>query len=339
MSYIIERKIAIEAVRQACLVCQAVSKRMVQQKEKSNMTEIKKDHSPVTVADYSAQAIVNHVIGNAFPEDPIVGEEDAGHLRSEEGTHLKKLVVELTNSVLENPLSDDKILAAIDRGGHVGGGKGRFWTLDPIDGTKGFLRNEQYAVALGLIVGGEVVLGVLGCPNLPLKHNNQHNECGAIFVAVKGGGSYERSIDLENETKIRVSDVASTHLANFCESAESGHSNHGDSYEVGRLLQITVPPIRMDSQCKYAAIARGDASIYLRLPTIKGYEEKIWDHAAGYLIVKEAGGKVSDVKGKELDFAIGRTLKANTGVIATNGLIHQQVVDAVMQVLSQKPEN
>ena len=42
----------------------------------------------------------------------------------------------------------------------------RFWTLDPIDGTKGFLRGEQYAVALALIVGGEVVVAALACPNL-----------------------------------------------------------------------------------------------------------------------------------------------------------------------------
>jgi len=103
---------------------------------------------------------------------------------------------------------------------------------------------------------------------------------------------------------------------------------------VSQLLGITAAPVRMDSQCKYASIARGDASIYLRLPTKKGYEEKIWDHASGWLLVHEAGGKVTDVNGKELDFSIGRTLKANSGVIATNGPIHTAVVSAVTTVLN-----
>lgn len=73
-----------------------------------------------------------------------------------------------------------------------------------------------------------------------------------------------------------VSSIKLPSEAKFCESAEAGHSNHSDSNTVAQLLGMTAAPIRMDSQCKYASIARGDASIYLRLPTIKGYEEKIW---------------------------------------------------------------
>ncbi len=80
-------------------------------------------------------------------------------------------------------------------------------------------------------------------------------------------------------------------------------------------------------------MARGDASIYLRLPTRKDYEEKIWDHAAGWMVVNEAGGRVSDVRGEPLDFSIGRTLKNNKGVVATNGHLHDQVIQAVRQVL------
>jgi 3'(2'), 5'-bisphosphate nucleotidase len=98
---------------------------------------------------------------------------------------------------------------------------------------------------------------------------------------------------------------------------------------VAEKLGITRPSVRMDSQCKYASIARGDSDIYLRLPTRAGYEEKIWDHAAGCLIVEEAGGTVTDITGRPLDFGAGRTLKHNRGVIATNGPWHTQVVEAV----------
>jgi 3'(2'), 5'-bisphosphate nucleotidase len=76
-------------------------------------------------------------------------------------------------------------------------------------------------------------------------------------------------------------------------------------------------------------VARDDASIYLRLPTRPDYREKIWDHAAGKLLVESAGGTVTDVDGKSLEFIHGRTLDANQGVIATGGAIHDEVVDAV----------
>jgi 3'(2'), 5'-bisphosphate nucleotidase len=89
----------------------------------------------------------------------------------------------------------------------------------------------------------------------------------------------------------------------------------------------------MDSQAKYGILARGDGSVYLRLPTKKGYEEKIWDHAAGCIIVEEAGGKVTDLTGKPLDFSQGKTLSKNKGVIATNGKLHDIVMSAVQKVV------
>ena len=89
----------------------------------------------------------------------------------------------------------------------------------------------------------------------------------------------------------------------------------------------------MDSQCKYAAIARGDAEIYLRLPVSDTYEEKIWDHAAGMIAVEEAGGRVTDIYGNDLDFSKGKTLSGNKGVIATNGKFHDEVVKVVGEVL------
>jgi 3'(2'), 5'-bisphosphate nucleotidase len=89
----------------------------------------------------------------------------------------------------------------------------------------------------------------------------------------------------------------------------------------------------MDSQVKYAALAKGDASIYLRLPRKKGYQEKIWDHAAGAIVVEEAGGKVTDFHGHPLMFSCGRALEKNHGIVATNGHLHAQVLGAVSQAL------
>jgi 3'(2'), 5'-bisphosphate nucleotidase len=112
---------------------------------------------------------------------------------------------------------------------------------------------------------------------------------------------------------------------------ESGHSHQGESAKVAKALGIETEPYRIDSQCKYAAVARNDASIYLRLPTRVGYEEKIWDHAAGSLVVECAGGTVTDADGKALDYRHGRTLSQNRGVVATCGSIHDEVIAALQR--------
>src|SRR5436305_12061774 len=102
--------------------------------------------------------------------------------------------------------------------------------------------------------------------------------------------------------------------ATICESVESGHSSHEDLATIAKLLGIVKPSIRMDSQAKYGSIARGAGDIYLRLPVSATYQEKLWDHAAGYLIVKEADGEVTDTLGRDLDFSKGRTLLRNKGI-------------------------
>ncbi|KAJ3313914.1 hypothetical protein HDU93_004807, partial [Gonapodya sp. JEL0774] len=126
-AYFKEREVAIEAVLRASKLCQGVFQQLV-----SGQTLTKKDKSPVTIADYGSQAVVNVILEKNFPNDPVVGEEDAADLRVESGKDMKEKVVELANSVLETPLSDDAILAAIDRGNYAGGPKGRHWTCDPI---------------------------------------------------------------------------------------------------------------------------------------------------------------------------------------------------------------
>ncbi|MBW2274250.1 MAG: 3'(2'),5'-bisphosphate nucleotidase [Deltaproteobacteria bacterium] len=322
-----ERRVAVEAVLLASGLCRTVQANLVSDESMS-----KKDRSPVTVADFGAQAVVTQVLRQHFPDIPMVGEEDAAELRDSGNAELTSKVVANVREVVSG-LEEAEILDLIDYGTYEGGGRGRHWTLDPIDGTKGFLRLDQYAVALALIEDGEVVLGVLGCPNLPVKAGEPDGAKGCLFIAVKGGGASMRTLDDAKESAIHVTEIRDTAQASFCESVESAHSSQSDSARVAELLGIEAPPYRIDSQCKYAAVSRGDASIYLRLPTRKDYEEKIWDHAAGAMVIREAGGRVTDVSGKDLDFSIGRTLRDNKGVIVTNGHVHDRVIAAVGEVL------
>lgn len=325
--YDAERRIAVEAVLKACRLCQAVQADIAHEE-----TVAKKDNSPVTAADLGVQAVVNLDLRRAFPDDPVTAEESATFLRTPEGAALKSRVARRVTALVPD-LPEEQILGAIDHGAWKGGGTGRHWALDPIDGTMGFLRGDQYAIALALIEEGRVVLGVLGCPNLPVDLKQRHGPRGCLFIALKGQGATMRRIGNHSEQSIRVADITDPTVASYCESVEGGHSSHTQAARIAEILGVTAPPLRIDSQSKYGILARGDVSIYLRLPTHVDYEEKIWDHAAGSIIVKEAGGEVSDVLGKPLDFSRGRTLSHNVGIVATNGKLHSQVIAAVRESL------
>ncbi len=314
MEYSKELNTALAAVREASLLCSAVQSAI------GNGVHSKEDRSPVTVADFGSQALVCRTLLEAFPDDPVIAEEDSAALRAGDGKHLLDRVVREVAGIRMG-VDDVAVCSWIDHGG-ARDYADRFWTLDPIDGTKGFLRGEQYAIALALVVEGEVTVAALCCPNLDPN--------GAVFGAIKGAGCTVSAMTPPGDPlKARVTATADTAGARFMESVESGHSSHSDSARIASDLGIVLPPVRMDSQAKYAALARGDADIYLRLPTRPGYVEKIWDHAAGVLVIEEAGGKVTDIHGKRLEFRHGSRLENNRGVIATNGLLH----DAVLKVV------
>lgn len=313
---------AVDAVRRASRLCRAVAA-----SPKTREALDKRDRSPVTVADFGVQAVIISAIQRAFPAIPVVGEEDASLLRDPEQAGIREQVVRHVRE-MDGALDESAILGAIDAGNHGGGPTGCHWALDPIDGTKGFLRGDQYAIALGLIEEGTVVLGVLGCPNL-----DHQGATGCLFAARRGGGATVSALDEATDSPIAVRRVERLADASFCESVESGHTRHDHAARIAERLGVTAPPVRIDSQCKYAAIARGDAAVYLRLPTRADYEEKIWDHAGGVIVVEEAGGTVTDCRGEPLDFSVGRTLARNKGVICTNGSHHHEVVTAVREVL------
>lgn len=312
-----ELEVALSAVRQASQVCAAI------QAEITPDTLAKEDKSPVTVADYSSQALICRALQHAFRGDSVIAEEDAAELRKpEQAGFLNKILGHLADTGIL--ATGDAVCGWIDLGG-TNDFRPRYWTLDPIDGTKGFLRGEQYAVSLALILRGEIVLGVLGCPNIAFDAETT----GTLFYAVKGEGAFMEPLDGSQErVRIQVSAATDRSSLRFCESVESGHSKQDTAAIIAQKLGITAVPVRMDSQAKYGVVARGEAHVYLRLPTRADYREKIWDHAGGVLVVTEAGGTVTDVHGKPLEFTHGRELTANRGVIATTGNIHAEVVAA-----------
>lgn len=82
--------------------------------------------------------------------------------------------------------------------------------------------------------------------------------------------------DTKGGERIYCAEVASTADATFCEGVETAHSSHDTHAAIAQEARVVRAPARLDSQCKYAVVARGDADIYLRIPTRPGYVEKIW---------------------------------------------------------------
>jgi len=318
-----ERAVAVAAVKEAAQLCQVVRKELVE----AHALE-KSDRSPVTVADFGSQALVCRMIKSAFPDDPIVGEEDAATLRKPDQAGMLHRVVAYVNGFETGDAST--VCGWIDAGnGQV---SERYWTVDPIDGTKGFLRGDQYAVALALVVDGDVKVAAVACPALPLDIDDFEGEQGVLLVAVRGEGTTVQPLSSEGgETKATVAHVGNERAWRFVESVESGHSDHGRQEAIAKAVGIVAPSLRMDSQAKYCAVGRGDAALYLRLPSPDqpDYREKIWDHAAGSLVVEEAGGRVTDMYGKPLDFATSALMVNNRGVVVSSGDIHDQVIDAL----------
>lgn len=326
---------ARHAVAAASIVCRSVQDALDQVRAVT-----KDDKSPVTVADYASQAVVAYALRERLGEVVLVAEEASTFLRDEDNAVFLDATLAAVREVWEDATASD-VLGAIDLGAGDTSHR-RFWTLDPIDGTKGFLRNQQYAVALGYIEEGTPTIGVMGCPNLPVDMSmplDERDPRGCLYLAVKGDGVYETGCDTDHAEMIRLTrlDHEEGEEICVCGSVESAHSSKSDT---GRILDwieaaglgVAGEPVLLDSQCKYAVVARGQADAYLRLPTGKPYVERIWDHAAGACIAGESGAFVTDIRGRNLDFSRGRGLEKNTGIVCAPPRVHAVMLRAIQEL-------
>lgn len=315
---------AIQAVRQAGRLVQRL------QQDLGAAALKKDDRSPVTVADFSSQALVGQLFLSQHPDEPLVAEESSQRLRQDQA--VMERVIEAVDQV-HSGVTEADVCRWIDQG--AGKAADRFWTLDPIDGTKGFLRGDQYVVALALIEGGQVVLGAMSCPNLSFELKPDIGGLGCVVYALRGRGTWVLGEDGEKR-QIKVSAVEEPAQVRLLRSFEAGHTDPAQLTDLIKLMGIQAEPVRMDSQAKYALMADGEGDLLFRLVphTAPGYREYIWDQAAGSLIVEEAGGTVTDLNGRRLDFSQSPRLVNNLGVLASNGVLHPAALEALEQVLS-----
>lgn len=296
-------EMTVAAVRRASRLAMAVRAEF-----SADIVSDKGAGDPVTVADWGAQAIICRALQMHDPTTPIIGEENLELLGRDPAT--LETVTRFVDRV--HPATSTQVAEWISAGS-ARTHDGRCWTVDPIDGTKGFVRGDQFAIAVALIEDGRPIIAVLGCPAY---------RGGMLFAAEAGNGS------TANDKPIRVSDLRDPSQARLTESVErwTDHSSHD---RIAKTLGITKPPLRLDSQVKHGAIAAGHSDILLRLRTDPTYRETVWDHAAGTLIVTEAGGRVTDFDGDEIDFSEAPYLSIARGIVVTNGHLHDATLAAI----------
>ncbi|KAL3522158.1 hypothetical protein ACH5RR_014992 [Cinchona calisaya] len=355
--YFKQLEAATDVVQRACRLCIDVKKSLF-----SNDGSIlkKNDQTPVTIADFGVQALVSLEMSKLFPSIPLVAEEDSMFLHA---NNLVDAVVDVVTdrATLRDKLTQDDVLEAIDRGGkdaYVFGPKpATYWVLDPIDGTRGFVKGSEalYVVGLALVVNEEIVLGVMGCPNWQENQPFQADEntvsmSGTIMISHKGCGTWRKKlwdrINIIGEllhdswTRCFVDDCQLVHKARFCipdsqtweslplsllYNATTQAENVGDK-------EILLLPACCGSLCKYLMVASGRASVFIQGEKA-GKIVKAWDHAVGIICVHEAGGKVTDWRGTELDFTADqverRIIYPSGGILVTNNILHGAIVGII----------
>jgi histidinol-phosphatase len=213
---------------------------------------IKADDTPVTQADRGAEQAIREVLGRAFPDVGVLGEE----------------------------------FGAV-------GDQQRRWIIDPIDGTKNFIRRiPVWATLIGLEEHGEVTAGVIYNP-----------VTGELLSARRGGGAFAGG------ERITVSPIADLDRATLLHAGLRLLREAGCWEGLVRLVDATERQRGFGDYLGYSFVAAGKAEIYLET------DLKAWDLAPCKIIVEEAGGRFTD-------FAGIPTIHSGTA-FATNGRLHE----------------
>ncbi|XP_034697686.1 putative PAP-specific phosphatase, mitochondrial [Vitis riparia] len=359
-----ELEAAVHVVERACRLCVDVKRSLLS--GDGRILE-KNDQTPVTVADFGVQALISLELGKLFPSIPLVAEEDSAFLCS---NNLADLVVDAVTGKAkfgDKQLTHDDVLDAIDRGGKdaftFGANPATYWVLDPIDGTRGFLKGCEalYVVGLALIVEGEIVLGVMGCPNWQedlsstevQEDENKPSGPGIIMVSHVGCGTWIKRfyniLDISPNmpdcwNRSFVDQCCLVHEARFCipesQTWESLPLSDVKASADGISIadkEILLLPTCCGSLCKYLMVASGRASVFF-LQARSEKTIKVWDHAVGVICVHEAGGKVTDWNGSQLDIEVDqverRVIFPSGGILVSNGNLHDRILEMISSRLS-----
>ena len=218
--------------------------------------ELKADGTPVTIADTTAEKVIIVTIQRRFPEHGFLGEE-SGTAHSQSGYQ---------------------------------------WIIDPIDGTKNYIRNiPLFATQIALMKNDELILGISNSPVLK-----------EVLYAERDEGAFL------NDQQIHVSSVSEISEAMVCHGGLRWFSEKGILSNLCDLIDHSYRSRGFGDFYMYHLLASGRADIVIES------DIKIWDIAALTVILEEAGGRATDLQGK-------RVGKDTVSMVATNNVLHDSV--------------
>ena len=238
------------------------------------------EEGPVTRADKEADALILAGLRAAFPDDGILSEESA-----DDGS--RRL-------------------------------HSRVWMVDPLDGTKDFIRGRTgFSVMIGMTIDGVPALGVVFQPST-----------GTLYRAARGHGA--SIVDESGTRALKVStveDLASIRLV----ASKSHRSERIDQVRsvLGVQDEMNIGSVGL----KLGLIARGDRDLYVNPASLSS----LWDTCGPEAILVEAGGRMTDLYGAPLDYR-GEEVKNSRGLIASNGVLHEAVVAKLGAVFASGPD-
>jgi len=232
--------------RRLCDIARAAGEAILERYEGPIAVARKADRSPLTEADRAAHAVILEGLEAAFPGVPILSEEGRGI-----------------------PYGERRRWE-------------RFWLVDPLDGTKEFIRrNGEFTVNIALVERGEPVAGVI---YVPVRR--------VLYGGIRGQGAWREEAPGEAvPIRARVPDPE----AGLTVVVSRSHpSRETETYLAGLPVVRRIPA---GSSLKFCAVAEGRADLYPRLgPTME------WDTAAGQAVLEAAGGRVEDLEGRPLRY-------------------------------------
>jgi 3'(2'), 5'-bisphosphate nucleotidase len=238
--------------------------------------EHKAGGEPVSLADIASSDLIVARLRQVFPDDGILSEE-----------------------LPDNPARLTK---------------NRVWMIDPIDGTRDFVRGEPgYVVMIGLAVEGRPMVGAVAQPST-----------GTIWSGAVGMGAWKEAAG-QNRVPIRPATDPS------CVRLVSSKSHRTEYYaRFCEILGITDETRFGSVGLKVALVAEGSRDLYV----YPGSQTKIWDSCAPEAILTAAGGRFTDSDGKPLCYT-ELALQNFRGIVASNGVVHERALDAVAKLRAE----
>jgi 3'(2'), 5'-bisphosphate nucleotidase len=303
----------LDAVRLASELCRRVQASDAGARSKS-------DASPVTIADYGAQALLCRALARHYPGDAVLAEEGVEAFEELVPPAERALVVRLVGGLLGERVTEADFVRWLGHG--RGGGSSRTWAIDPVDGTRGFVSGRAYAVCAGLLLEGQPVGAVIGVPVSPL-------EAGGTLFFTEGGRAWAEPLEGGQARALRVSEREAPDEVRIVESVERGSQAPAFLAALWEEMGLKGAPVEhYDGMVKYGLVAAGEAELFVRGPREGGNRHMVWDHVAGTALVLAAGGRVTGLEGEPVDFSRGRELP-NAGLLVSNVRLHARALAAV----------